>query len=151
MKLIRIDSEVWKCLQGKAVPFEDTPNAVLRQVLGIDKKESRGKSDRKSGNKRLPPGSGRTVQAKFRKPILEILKVSGEPVAVKEVMNQLEKKMKLAPVDFETVKSGQVRWRNTAQWARNELVSEGLVKKDSPRGVWQISEKGEDSLKHNGS
>jgi restriction system protein len=28
----------------------------------------------------------------------------------------------------------QSRWRNTAQWCRNTLVNEGLLKKDSPWG-----------------
>lgn len=29
-----------------------------------------------------------------------------------------------------------------------EMVNEGLLKKDSPRGVWEISEKGRSHLKH---
>ncbi len=33
-------------------------------------------------------------------------------------------------------------WRNSAQWARNSMVQEGLLKADSPRGVWNISEAG---------
>ncbi|MCC7571175.1 winged helix-turn-helix domain-containing protein, partial [Candidatus Micrarchaeota archaeon] len=40
------------------------------------------------------------------------------------------------------------RWRNTAQWARNSMVNEeGFLKKDSPRGIWEISEKGRAFLK----
>jgi restriction system protein len=38
------------------------------------------------------------------------------------------------------------RWRNAAQWARNSMVNEGLLKKDSPRGVWEISDKGKQYL-----
>jgi hypothetical protein len=34
------------------------------------------------------------------------------------------------------------RWRNTAQWARNSLREEGLLRDDSPHGLWEISEKG---------
>jgi hypothetical protein len=33
---IRIDEEVWAWLKSLAVPFEDTPNSVLRRVSGID-------------------------------------------------------------------------------------------------------------------
>jgi hypothetical protein len=33
---IRIDDEVWGWLKSLAVPFEDTPNSVLRRVAGID-------------------------------------------------------------------------------------------------------------------
>src|SRR5262245_22256933 len=32
---IRIDPEVWLALQKKAVPFVETPNDVLRRLLGL--------------------------------------------------------------------------------------------------------------------
>lgn len=32
---IRIDDEVWAWLKSRAVPFEDTPNSVLRRVAGM--------------------------------------------------------------------------------------------------------------------
>ena len=38
-------------------------------------------------------------------------------------------------------------WRDAAQWARNSMVAEGLLKADSPRGVWEISDKGRDVLR----
>ena len=34
------------------------------------------------------------------------------------------------------------RWRNTAQWARNSLREQGLIRPDSPRGVWVVSDAG---------
>ena len=34
-RVIRIDNEVWVELQRRALPFEDTPNTVLRSVLGL--------------------------------------------------------------------------------------------------------------------
>lgn len=37
MPTIRIDEEVWRYLQGKATPFQDTPNDVLRRELGLAK------------------------------------------------------------------------------------------------------------------
>jgi hypothetical protein len=35
MPVIRIDDEVWKCLEQRAGPFIDSPNGVLRRVLGL--------------------------------------------------------------------------------------------------------------------
>ena len=35
-----------------------------------------------------------------------------------------------------------LRWRNAAQWARHSMVKDGLLKDDSPRGVWEIADKG---------
>ena len=146
MKLIRIDQDVWKFLMKNAIPLEDTPNSALRRLLGIDKK--RGVKTRRS---RL--AKGRTDQSAFLIPILEVLKEAGGSAEVKQVMQRLESKMKehLKSVDYQKLKSGQVRWKNTVQWARNELVADGHLSKDSPRGVWEITEKGRERLKKSAS
>jgi hypothetical protein len=34
------------------------------------------------------------------------------------------------------------RRRNTAQWARNDLREQGLIRDDTPRAIWEITEKG---------
>jgi hypothetical protein len=36
MPVIRVDDEIYKWLQSKAVAFEDSPNSVLRRVAGLD-------------------------------------------------------------------------------------------------------------------
>ena len=36
MPVIRIDDEVWKELQKRAIPLIDTPNSVLRKLLGME-------------------------------------------------------------------------------------------------------------------
>lgn len=63
-----------------------------------------------------------------------------------EVLSRVEQKMKdvLNEYDREPLPSDPraVRWRNTAQWCRNTLVREGLMKDDSPYGIWEISEQG---------
>ncbi|MFA5316960.1 MAG: hypothetical protein WC369_06035 [Dehalococcoidales bacterium] len=38
MPTIRIDEEVYSWLKSKAVPFDDTPNSVLRRLAGLDKR-----------------------------------------------------------------------------------------------------------------
>jgi len=43
LPVIRIDREVWTELQKRAEPLVDTPNSVLRRILGIEKGESDGK------------------------------------------------------------------------------------------------------------
>ncbi len=50
--------------------------------------------------------------------------------------------------DLDTFADGKtIRWRNTAQWARNTLREEGLIRDDTPRGVWAISDAGRKWLK----
>ncbi|WP_375207009.1 winged helix-turn-helix domain-containing protein [Hyphococcus sp.] len=44
--------------------------------------------------------------------------------------------------DYEPVSTGEERWWNATCWERSELVKEGLLRDDSPRGFWELSEKG---------
>jgi hypothetical protein len=52
-KVIRIDAEVWAELQRRARPLEDTPNSVLRRVLGLP--------DEGTGPERLEPRVARLL------------------------------------------------------------------------------------------
>lgn len=93
----------------------------------------------------------RTPEDAFRLPILETLEELGGRGTVAEVLERVEAKMKsnLNRCDYEPLpSSGVIRWRNTAQWCRNTLVKEGLMKSDSPRGIWEISEKGREFLRN---
>ena len=88
-----------------------------------------------------------TNQDEYCKPILEVLVEMGGKGKTKLVLDRLGEKMKgtLKPIDYECHKSNdkQIRWRNTAQWARNKMVNaDGSMTKDSPNGVWEISAKG---------
>jgi hypothetical protein len=42
MPTIRIDDEVYAWLKSKAIPFEDTPNSVLRRLAGLEKPRDMG-------------------------------------------------------------------------------------------------------------
>lgn len=64
---------------------------------------------------------------------------------VTTVLDRVCEKMKtiLTPNDYEYLLGSvrQIRWRNTAQWARNTMVSEdGRMKKGSPNGYCEISD-----------
>ncbi len=95
---------------------------------------------------RLPRGL-RTPEDAFRRPILEALVEVGGKAPIGEILNRVEQKMKDALTEYDRAPLPSdpraVRWRNTAQWCRNTLVREGLMKDDSPRSIWEISEKGE--------
>jgi len=53
---------------------------------------------------------------------------------------------KLTENDCELLGSGLTRWKNRVQFVRLKLVQAGLVKKDSPRGVWEITQSGREYL-----
>ena len=88
----------------------------------------------------------RTGQKAFYRPILEALQTLGGSATIHQVLDHVLQSMRgtLKDVDFELLTSvpDLPRWKNTAQWARNSMVKEGLLRDDSPRGIWQISDSG---------
>jgi hypothetical protein len=46
---IRIDDEVYRWLQSQAVPFDDSPNSVLRRLAGLDGAKPVVAGERKNG------------------------------------------------------------------------------------------------------
>ena len=107
------------------------------------------KGDRPRKGRRLAPGL-RTREEAFRRPILEALVELGGSAPIGEVLKLVEHKVRdiLNQYDYEPLPSdpNELRWRNTAQWCRRDLVREGLMKSDSPFGVWEISPEGRRAL-----
>lgn len=100
---------------------------------------------------RVRAGKGAiTPQADYTLPILEALIEMGGSGKMSEVLTRVFAKLRdrLKPKDLEKLSSGTtVRWKNKAQWERQRLKSEGYLKTDSPRGIWEITDKGRDLYK----
>ncbi len=107
-------------------------------------------SKRDSG--RLKKGL-RTKETLYYVPILEALSEMGGRGEIGEVLDRVYGIMRsyLKPVDKEPLPSdpNTPRWRNAACWARNSMVKEGLLRNDSPRGVWEITDAGRQWLQRN--
>jgi restriction system protein len=56
-------------------------------------------------------------------------------------------KPELGTRDFEAVATGELTWENEIAWARDDLVKRGLLEKESPRNLWEISDAGRNWLK----
>ncbi len=123
----------WDDLAAEAESHEDEATRAERRNLG-----------------RLRKGM-RTPEAQFRTPLLEILAEMGGSGDTSEVIDRIGKRMKkvLKDVDYDPLASDSdmPRWRNTVQWACYALVRDGLLKANSPRGIWELSDKGRASLK----
>lgn len=91
----------------------------------------------------------KTSEAAFREPILRTLVDAGGSMSVSECLDALGVRMadQFNSVDYQVLPSDQrtLRWRNTAQWARNELADQGLIDR-SVRGVWAITDAGREWL-----
>jgi hypothetical protein len=107
--------------------------------------KSKGLNQRSLIAEKRAPGL-RTPADEFRLPILKSLADLGGSATVTEVLDRVEKMMynRLSAHDRSTLpsKPTQIRWRNTAQWARLDMVQEGLLSSKSPRGVWELTEAG---------
>lgn len=88
----------------------------------------------------------RTPEKTFYLPILEELVALGGSAKMARVIDGVGKRVEgiLKPVDLQSVPSDStiIRWRNTVQWARSYLKDRGLLKGDSPHGIWEISAEG---------
>ena len=92
----------------------------------------------------------KTPQSAYRIPILRTLVTLGGEADMDVVLERVQALMgdQLNAHDLDTFADGKtIRWRNTAQWARNTLREEGLIRDDTPRGIWGISEAGRKWLK----
>jgi hypothetical protein len=168
---IRIDDDVFEELKKHAEPFVDTPNTVLRRLLNLGETgpaEMNVAEDTSEGLAEPAPAVQRTVRQRRRKaarpprakkgsilhesayelPMLQILSEHGGRAAAREVIDELETRLdgKLTELDNEQLASGDVRWRNRAQFVRLRLVEQGDMVKDSPRGTWELSDQGRHRL-----
>ncbi|WP_299239238.1 winged helix-turn-helix domain-containing protein [Sulfurihydrogenibium sp.] len=113
------------------------------QTIFSERIPTRGQKRQAKG--RLKRGL-RTPEENYVMPILESVIELGGKAEMKDVLNLVHEKMKniLNSYDYEPLPSNpkQKRWENTAQWARNTMVNEELLVKDSPRGIWEITDKG---------
>lgn len=169
---IRIDDDVFEELKKSAEPFVDTPNTVLRRLLGlavvpdaegvVEPDRAQALSDRRSSGrkasgrrrKRLPRATrGSTLpDVEYELPILEILRDKGGRAATREVIDALGERLdgRLTSTDHQRLSSGDVRWRNRAQFVRLKMIRQGDMIGGSPRGVWEISKQGAHRLEQSG-
>lgn len=95
--------------------------------------------------KRLPRGL-KTPLEEHKAPILRALVELGGSAEINVVLDRVYELMKdgLNEYDLAPIPSDETtpRWRNTAQWARNRLREAGLIRDDTARGFWAISDTG---------
>ncbi len=131
-------------LREKIRALQEEWTRLLSGNLRKERKKVRRKIKR-----RLSHGLCTTEKA-FRRPILEALVELGGSAPANTVLDRVEQKMKpvLNEYDYQRIPSDPKleRWRKAAQWCRYTLVKEGLMRSDSPRGIWEISEAGRKEL-----
>jgi len=149
MPSIDVDVQVYEALKTLAVPFEDTPNTVLRRELGLDGRPiSRTARGGPTSVRRATVGSI-LPESEYEQPILQALDEAGGSASARAVTDRVGELLEsvLTTADREPNRSGEVRWRNRAAFARLRLVERGLLVRGSRRGIWEISPEGQRALR----
>jgi hypothetical protein len=167
---IDIDDELFDVLKHEAEAFVDTPNSVLRRLLGIDtnghkpaetpqastpaepNKRTPGKKSTKSakaGKRKRAPRGSLLPESEYEIPILRYLADHGGRAPSREVVESLDSVMgdRLTEADKQPLNSGEIRWKSRAAFVRLRLVEAGDLDGDAPRGTWQITDQGRARLR----
>jgi Mrr N-terminal domain/SeqA protein N-terminal domain len=147
METVEIDDDVWAMIRENAEPFSDTPNDVLRRLLGIDAGPA-VKSVPRTQAKRASPGSILPESA-YEPHILRALRDSGGEAPAVGVLDVLARAMakEITEQDREVLTDGEERWRSRAQFARLGMRKRGLIDGDAPRGIWRLTPEGESAAR----
>lgn len=168
---IELDQEIFEFLKTRAEPFVDTPNTVLRRLLGLDSATTRTadlvvaanpsvdapkprsakgtKKAAKSATKRTRAAAGTLLrEERYELPLLKALADAGGQAPYRDVVDAVGRELKdnLLPADFEHLNSGAVRWQSRLQFVRLRLIERGYLDKNAPRGVWAITDAGRSAL-----
>ena len=116
--------------------------AFKKQVGALHKAYKNIRSSRKK-SPRAQRGSLTPIEAYYG-PILQALKEMKGRGNTKQVIDRVGKIMrpKLKDADYGKYSNSdrETIWRNRCRWARTDLVRQGKLKSDSPRGTWELTE-----------
>jgi hypothetical protein len=149
MPNILVSDSVYQRLLGRATSFEDSPEDVIARLLeqAGDHPVAAEEQSRAPQPSRASPGSVLPVHG-YWVPILRSLGEAGGSAPSTEIIDGLASRMQglLTPLDFEPLKSGEIRWRNRARFARLRMKERGFLSDTSHRGVWEITDLGREYL-----
>lgn len=136
-------------------PDEVDPTGVpaeARQSARNQNARPNGKaSSRRRSSSRAPKGS-LLPEESYELPILRVLQRHGGRAAAREAIAEVGELVRhqLTPLDQEELANGGERWQNRVQFTRLRLVKHGLMAKDSPRGIWEITDDGRAAIGDDG-
>lgn len=166
---IELDDDVFEALKLHAEPFVDTPSDVVRRLLSLaegsgirrpaaarpadeavaqDVATSARRTRAKQPKRKRAPSDALLPQEAYELPILRVLDDAGGRLPTSEAVAAVGRTVdeKLMPMDRDTLDSGKLRWEMRVVFTRLRLVKAGLLKDDSPRGTWEISDAGRKHL-----
>jgi len=135
MPVVRISEDLFKEVQKYAEPLVDDFESALWKALGRNRRSK----------KPTPRAKGElTPQGEFWRSMLQALVEMGGQGSRQEVHKAVERKMKdrLKPADYELNRDGTTKWSKAVDYQRLAMVREGLMARNTPRGIWKITDQG---------
>lgn len=148
-------------LINKGLMKDDSPwgiweisDAGIEYIRDMDVQKSEQFSAPDASSREYIVGSSDTPlpRTRYALPILKALNQLGGSAATSEVLKVVRQLMKnqLKPIDLSSRPAGHLYWENRIHDMRRELINRGLMKNNSPRGIWEISGAGREALHNNG-
>lgn len=133
---LAVHADALEALAQLADEFQDILKD-LRERLGRNAASPQAKPRGKRS--KLP----KTPQKVLREHIVSALKKLGHKARVSDVIEEMGRELegKLLPGDTvwrEATK--ECAWQNNAKWERFQMTQDGTLRRDSPRGVWELEE-----------
>ncbi|MGD9975762.1 MAG: winged helix-turn-helix domain-containing protein [Desulfatirhabdiaceae bacterium] len=132
-----IKNQIMKTLQYVADELSNI-SKDLKNRLGVNDDSSTGNQIKRKRSK-LP----RTDSSVLREETIIALRQLGGHARLSEIFDVMEKQFsgKLQPGDLELRQDGKTLvWKNNTQWERMLMIREGILKSDSPNGIWELTE-----------
>ena len=135
---------------GLFIAFRDRTAALRREWAALAGRQAEVEETTEEQTQRRDLGrlrrGLRTPEQAYYRPILQVLVEFGGQAPMGQILDRVGEVIGgvLRDVDHQPLASDPdlPRWRNAAQWARNSMVQEGLLRNNSPRGIWEISDAG---------
>ena len=135
-------------LKAWAEPLVDSADSALAKAL--DAAERYRETQETTDTGPLPPSGSRDEHSQelpegtVQEPLMDVIYERGGSTSGRDLYPALRERMKryLTPGDFDRIGSGDNRWRSTVKSVRDQLVEDGYLRGDAPRGVWALSNEG---------
>ena len=137
---LAVREEAEQRLEGLGKALADLAQELGHKVAEPSTKAKKSTGSKKGGKRK--PRADRTPMEELRRVMLAALKDLGGSAHCREILDLMEQKLdgKLKPGDLELRKAGETVWRNNTRWERQRMIDEGVLKKGSPLGYWELNE-----------
>jgi hypothetical protein len=134
---LAVHTDAKQALAQLADEFQD----ILRDLRDRLRQNAASPEAKPRGHRSKLPRTPRMV---LREHIVRALKSLGDKARVSDVIAEMDRQLegKLLPGD--TVwreATNECAWQNNAKWERFQMTQDGILRRGSPRGVWEL-EKG---------